>query len=145
MQVKDIMTTNLHTLDESATLEDAHRMSREYGIRHIPVLDSQSGKLRGVVTQKALISKVMKLARIYGESELAEQEKTVPIEAVAVTDCDTIGADHPLLDMAEYFLAHKHGCLPVVDEHGSLQGIITSSDFVKLAIRLLKHQAAPEF
>ncbi|WP_210401693.1 CBS domain-containing protein [Lacimicrobium sp. SS2-24] len=145
MQVKDIMTTDLHTLSETATLQDAHNMSREYGIRHIPVVDSETGKLRSVVTQKALISKVMRLARIYGEEELPEQEKAVPIQEVAIADCDTIGPEHPLLDMAEYFLAHKHGCLPVVDERGALQGIITSSDFVKLAITLLKHQAAPEF
>ena len=138
MQVRDIMTAKLYTLNNTATLHDAHRLSREKGIRHIPVLDAKTGNFRSVVTQKALVAKVMKLANLYGASELDEQEKLVPIEEVAVKDGDSIQADQPLLEVAEYFLAHKHGCLPVVDANGKLEGIVTSSDFVKLAIRLLK-------
>ncbi|MDF2176954.1 CBS domain-containing protein [Aliiglaciecola sp. CAU 1673] len=137
MLVKDIMTTKLHTLTNQATLQDAHKMSREFGIRHIPVLDAKSGKFVGVVTQKALVSRVMKLANLYGQSELDEQEKRVPIMEVAVVDCDKRSEDQPLLEVAEYFLSHKHGCLPVVDKEDKLKGIITSSDFVKLSIKLL--------
>ncbi|GAB3028262.1 CBS domain-containing protein [Bowmanella dokdonensis] len=138
MQVRDIMTTQLHTLDETATLHDAHGLSRDKGIRHIPVLDSKTGVFHSIVTQKALVTRVMKLANLYGAAELDEQEKRIPIEEVAVRDGDRISADQPLLEVAEYFLAHKHGCLPVVNTDGTLAGIVTSSDFVKLAIRLLK-------
>lgn len=138
MLVKDIMTTKVHTLPHTATLQDAHHMSREYGIRHIPVLHADSGKFLGVVTQKALVSRVMKLANLYGQTELDEQEKRVPIMDVAVLDCDRRRQEQPLLEVAEYFLTHKHGCLPVVDDMDHLQGIVTSSDFVKLAIQLLK-------
>lgn len=138
MQVKDIMTSNLHTLTQSATLHDAHNMSREYGIRHIPIVDVLTGKYVAIVTQKALVSKVMKLANLYGQDSLTEQEKLVPIMDVAIKDGDTVQASQPLLEIAEYFVNYKHGCLPVVDEEGKLEGILTSSDFVKLAIKLLK-------
>ncbi|GAA0369013.1 CBS domain-containing protein [Bowmanella denitrificans] len=140
MQVKDIMTSNLHTLTQSATLHDAHNMSREYGIRHIPIVDMLTGKYMAIVTQKALVARVMKLANLYGQDNLSEQEKLVPIMDVAIKDGDSATADQSLLEIAEYFVNYKHGCLPVVTAEGQLQGILTSSDFVKLAIKLLKQQ-----
>ncbi|MGI2002310.1 CBS domain-containing protein, partial [Shewanella frigidimarina] len=39
-----------------------------------------------------------------------------------------------------YFIDNKLGCLPVVDEHNKVLGIVTSSDFVKLCQRLLLTQ-----
>ncbi len=140
MQVKDIMTSELFTLTPQATLQDAHSLSREHGIRHIPVVDLLTGKFIAVVTQKALVSKVMSLATRFPQSQLAEQEKSIPISEVYVLDCDTVQADQPLLEIAEYFLNYKHGCLPVVDDDNKLVGIVTSSDFVKLAISLLKQR-----
>ncbi|TMO90199.1 CBS domain-containing protein, partial [Pseudoalteromonas ruthenica] len=32
---------------------------------------------------------------------------------------------------------NRHGCMPVVSEQGQLVGILTSSDFVRLAAALL--------
>ncbi|MBC3767830.1 HPP family protein [Neptunicella marina] len=139
MKVQDIMSSHLKTLGPDATLHDAHNLSRELGVRHIPVVDDD-GNYIAVVTQKALIAKVMGLVSHYDKNQLAEQEKAISIRDVYVPDCTTIQAGQNLLDIAEYFLNFKHGCLPVVATDGKLQGIVTSSDFVKLAIRLLQQQ-----
>ena len=142
MLVKHIMTQHLKTLTPNATLHDAHNMSRQQGIRHIPIVDPSTHKFIGVVTQKALVAKVMSLVSHVPPSQLADAEKAIAISDVYVVDCKTITPEQSVLQVAEYFLSYKHGCLPVVDEQKKLVGIVTSSDFVKLAITLLQQQKA---
>ena len=54
LTVKHIMTTNLVTLSPDANLKDAHDITRDKGIRHIPIVDNNN-QLQAIVTQKSLI------------------------------------------------------------------------------------------
>ena len=56
------------------------------------------------------------------------------------TDLETIQPQLPLLNAGEFFVESKHGCLPVVVE-GKLEGILTSADFVKLSLTLLREDS----
>ncbi len=98
MTVADIMTTNLVKLTPDATLGDAHRITRDRGIRHLPVVDQLSGKLMALVTQKALIAKVVKSIALYGGQNLLEQENNTNIMEVAVTDFRSVKKDDLLTD-----------------------------------------------
>lgn len=138
--VADIMSSHLITLSSDATLEDAHNLTRQKGIRHIPVLDKDTGKLCAVISQKRLISKVVSLITLYGKDALEHRENRTPIMEVAETEYDTVAATLPVKEVARYFVQNKHGCLPVVDESEELVGIITSSDFVSLCAQLLENQ-----
>lgn len=140
LTVADIMTTDLVKLTKEASLQDAHNITREKGIRHLPVVEQKTGKLLAIVTQKNMIAKVISALTLYGGSALAEQETRTGIMEVAVTDYDTVDRNQPLVDIAPFFLRNKHGCLPVVDEQARLVGIITSSDFVKLSVQLLQER-----
>src|SRR6476469_4387690 len=50
--IQQYMTRNPHTIGREQTLEVAHRVMREHGVRHLPVLEG--GKLVGVVSQRDL-------------------------------------------------------------------------------------------
>jgi CBS-domain-containing membrane protein len=136
LTVADIMTTKLITLGPEATLRDAHNITKEKGIRHIPIVDSDN-KLLAIVTQKVLIANVMQILSDYGEQAIERKEKHTDVLNVAETDFDTVKPNRPIVDVAEFFLFNKHGCLPVVDDENKILGIITSSDFVRLSIKLL--------
>ena len=135
--IADIMTTPVITLTREATLKDAHKLTREKGIRHLPVVDPESQQVLAIVTQKAMIANVLSLLNQFGGEALAEREAQIGIMEVAISDFDAVKSDERVIDVASFFLENKHGCLPVVDGDGCLQGVITSSDFVKLSIRLL--------
>lgn len=137
LTVADIMTTRLVKLTPSATLQDAHNITREKGIRHLPVVDQKTGKLLALVTQKTLIARVISNIALYGGKELADIERKTNIMEIAVTDFSTVKKTEPLADIGPYFIKNKHGCMPVVDDNNGLLGIITSSDFVKLSVTLL--------
>jgi CBS domain-containing protein len=132
------MTTDLVTLTPESSLFDAHQITKEKGIRHIPVVNDQ-GQIIAIATQKVLIANVMQILSDFGERAIERKEKLTDILNVAETDFDTVTADRKLVDIAEFFLMNKHGCLPVVEEDNKLVGMITSSDFVRLSARLLEN------
>lgn len=136
--VADVMTSPVFSLTPETSLHHAHCVTRDKGIRHLPVVDPQTNQLIGIVTQKTLIGKVFSLLATYGGNDLEQHEAETNIMEVALKDFDTINADANLASVATFFVSNKHGCLPVVDDNQKLIGILTSSDFVKLAIKLLE-------
>lgn len=142
ISVGDIMTRDLLTLDQSATLKDAHDMMREKSIRHIPVVDPLTGKLMGVLTQKRMIATIMSLLSDYGVSALERRERQCRVVEIIDADFESVDEHAPLLDVVSFFLKNKHGCLTIVDDKQCLIGIVTSSDFVRLCAELLKNDTA---
>ncbi|CAM3854867.1 CBS domain-containing protein [Rheinheimera salexigens] len=138
--VADLMTADPFCLDRSANLKDAHDLMRTKNVRHIPVIDT-NGELVGMLTQKVLVAKVMSLVAQFGSSELERKEKQQLVADIMLTDFASVLATTTLLEVAEFFVANRHGCLPIVDKTNKIKGILTSSDFVRLAAMLLKQSA----
>ncbi len=141
LTVADIMTHEVIALAPEQSLADAHRLAREKGIRHIPVVEPESNALVGIVTQKNMIAKVIHLLTLYGKAKMEEQEASTNIMEIAEVDFDVVHSAQVLTEVAPFFLRNKHGCLPVTDAQHRLIGIVTSSDFVKLSVKLLEDDA----
>lgn len=133
----DIMATNVLHCTEKDTLATAHKMMRDHQIRHMPVVDSQSGEFLGLVTQKEVLRQAFAVAGTQGLAALEASQAQTSVVDVMSQDAETVQPQLPLLEAGRYFLESKHGCLPVVVE-GKLVGIITSADFVKLSVKLLQ-------
>ncbi len=137
--VSELMTVDPLSVMRSASLKDAHDLMREKNIRHIPVID-EKGELVGMLTQKIMIAKVMGLMAQYGATALERKEKQQLVADMMVTDFAAVTPQQSLKDVAGFFVKNRHGCMPVVDENNKLKGILTSSDFVRLAAELLEKQ-----
>ncbi|MCG7544371.1 CBS domain-containing protein [Pseudoalteromonas sp. MM17-2] len=132
----DLMTPAPLTVTADASLHDAHALMREHNIRHIPVTDGH-GTLIGMLTQKLMIAQVMRIISVFGAPALERKEKQTQVGDIMLQDFDTVAPGDALSDIAEFFLNNRHGCMPVVEEQ-KLLGILTSSDFVRLSVELLK-------
>lgn len=139
-QVADLMTADPFCVVRSANLKDAHDLMRSKNVRHIPVIDSH-GELVGMLTQKVLVAKVMSLVAQFGAADLERKEKQQLIADIMLTDFAKVLPSTSLVEVAEFFVANRHGCLPIVDENNKIKGILTSSDFVRLAAMLLKQSS----
>ncbi|SNY46269.1 CBS domain-containing protein [Arsukibacterium tuosuense] len=135
--VAELMTADPLCVLRSASLKDAHDLMRQKNVRHIPVIDA-NGELVGMLTQKIMIAKVMGLMAQYGAVALERKEKQLLVSELMATDFAAVNAEQSLSDVADFFVSNRHGCLPVVDSANKIIGILTSSDFVRLAARLLK-------
>lgn len=134
--VAELMTADPLSLVRSATLKDAHDLMREKNIRHIPVID-EHGQLVGMLTQKVMMAAVIGLLAKYGATALERKEKQQLVADLMLTDFATITAEQSLREVAAFFVKNRHGCLPVITAENKLIGILTSSDFVRLAAELL--------
>lgn len=133
--VHDIMTREVFTLREADTLKTARSMMSLARIRHIPIVNERM-EFQGLLTHRDILgATISRFADIDRETQ-DEIDSGIPIAEIMRTDVTEVSPDLPLRDAAELLLAHKYGCLPVV-ENAILVGILTEADFLKLTIRLM--------
>jgi CBS domain-containing protein len=96
-------------------------------LRHVPVEDD-NGQLVGLLSHRALLRLVAR-----GHEKTAEPKA---VRDLMNSDPVTIPSSASTLEAIEVMRNNTVGCLPVVDD-GRLVGIITESDLVAVAARLL--------
>ncbi|MBE0369398.1 CBS domain-containing protein [Pseudoalteromonas aurantia] len=134
--VSDLMTHKPYSVNQEQSLRDAHDLMRTKNVRHIPVTNEQ-GSLCGMLTQKIMIAEVMRIIATYGPTALERKEKHTLVSDIMATDFVCIGPEENLSKVAQFFVDNRHGCMPVTNVQKELIGILTSSDFVRLAAALL--------
>lgn len=134
--VSDIMVSNVISVKNTDSIHHARMLLKEKNIRHLPVVDSETGEFVGVLSQRGLLNHAFKTVEKYGMSYLEKRDKQTSVKEVMVADCVIAQPDMDLLSAGVFFTSKTSSCLPVV-EGNKLVGIITSVDFVKLALHLL--------
>jgi CBS domain-containing protein len=134
MRVRDLMSTEVATVRRNDQLLIADDLMRLGRIRHTPVLDDHSDEVVGVLSQRDLFRGALSRALGYGGHAQQRVLGMLVVKDVMTTDPVTIGPDAPVAEAARLMLDRKIGCLPVLED-GKLVGILTESDFVRLALR----------
>lgn len=130
--VRDVMSREVVTVRRNDQLALSDGAMQEHRVRHIPVLDDDD-LLCGIISQRDLFRGM--LLRSIGFGTRAEERllESFAVKDAMIDDVFSTAADTPLKDAAALMLEHKIGCLPVVEGEGKVVGILTESDFVKLA------------
>lgn len=135
MKVRDIMTWPVVTLSPNETLEAAEeRMSLER-VRHLPVVDGDV--LVGLISHRDLLAASMSVLTGASAEADAGLKRATRVGDVMRGAVETASPDEDAAAAAERLLASKIGCLPVVDERSHLEGMVTESDFVAVALAFL--------
>jgi len=138
LEVRDIMSTELVTLEEGEDLSLADTIMALARIRHLPVV--RDGQLVGLVTHRDLLrAQADRLRAGQGDREGA----AIDVAEIMTRDVRTVTPDTAVLDAARTIEAEKLGCLPVV-EGDLLVGIVTEADFVSLVIEALEEARAQQ-
>ena len=105
------------TLGPDASLRDAHQLMARFSISGVPVVEESGGMLVGIVTNRDL----------QFESDLDR-----PVASLMTSEDLVTAPVGTTLDEAQRIL-HRHRIekLPVVDDRGRLQGLITVKDIFK--------------
>lgn len=134
--VEEFMTSELCTMSEADSVNDARKIMTERHIRHIPVTDGED-RLIGLVTQRDILAATVPKSEgcEYKTSNTGEADTC--LSGIMNKDVSVVDKTDPLRTAAMYMQTHKYGCLPVVSD-GRLVGIITDSDFIAIAINLIE-------
>jgi CBS domain-containing membrane protein len=140
--VDELMTRELYTLRETDSVHHAHDLMTQHKIRHIPILD-KDGLFAGLLTQRDVLAAAVSLFSDISTEEREDIERHIPVSELMTTNIVVAEKGTDLREVARHLLVSKHGCLPIVAK-GYLQGIITESDFVRLALNLMERLALYE-
>lgn len=129
--VGDLMSRDVVSVSPSAKLTEAVQLMKEFGIRHLPVVEN--GRLVGIVSRgdirEAKPSDVTSLS-VWEINYLWEQ---LHVRDVMTKTVITVEPDQHLIHTLRLMMARRFGSLPVVQD-GKLVGIITEIDiFTKFA------------
>jgi acetoin utilization protein AcuB len=123
--IAEVMTPSPHTIGRDQRLARAHDMMREYGLRHLPVLEG--GKLVGVLSQRDLY---------FVEAIAGTDEQMDPVAEAMASDLYVVAPGDIVADVARTMGQHKYGCAVVVDR-GHVVGIFTATDALALLAKAM--------
>jgi CBS domain-containing protein len=122
--VEDVMTTALMTLHPEQPVDAADLEMKLAAIRHIPVVGPKN-RLVGILSDRDLLRS---LAGQRGHS----------IGDIMTRRVYTVRASDPASRAVDLLLEHKIGCVPVLGDEEELVGIVTETDFLRLARESLR-------
>ena len=141
MNVEDVMTRNVTTVDAGTPLRDVAALLAEKKISGLPVV--RDGRVVGVVSEADILAKERGGAperglfgfllddRAAAELKLEARTAGEAMSAPAVT----IRSERPVSEAAATMIDEGVNRLPVVDAEGKLLGIVTRADLVRAFVR----------
>lgn len=129
--IREYMTPTPHTLGVEQTLERAHAMLKEHGVRHLPVL--RGGRLAGILSQRDLA-----LIETLRDVDPAR----VSVEEAMTQDVCIVTPDAPLHEVAAQMAERRHGCVVVLNAD-KVVGIFTTVDACMALSEVLRGSSRP--
>ena len=140
MKVKEVMTTDVVTVESAMSLKDVAAILAARRVSGLPVVDAE-GNVIGVISEADILFKEVGAEGPQGvlawllepggpaklEARTAEEAMTAPAR--------TIGPERTVAEAAKRMLEEAVNRFPVVDEDGRLIGIVTRADLVRAFVR----------
>ena len=139
MLVRDYMTTELVTVQETDTLLDATMFFVRSTFRHLPVVRGR--QLVGVITERDVKQYAPSVLSGISADDYNSILETTSISRVMARTLITARPDQSVLEAAKLLYAKRLNCLPVVQD-GELVGIITTTDMLKVLAQILEKPGA---
>ena len=125
--VSEIMTSPVFTTTKDTSVEEVWQYFVEKNVHHMPVV-SDDGAIIGILSDRDILKKLINSSgRIDGFVDKR-------VEDIMSTDVITASPTTDIRRIAKGMLDYHIGAMPIVDEKGSIIGIITRSDILYAVI-----------
>ncbi len=122
-RIGHLMTSDPATIHATTTVEAAVRLMATRGLRHLPVVD-EAGRVVGIVSDRDLRGPL-------GGPATRAPAPTAEVGALMARDVVTARPDDELGAVARLIVDRRIGAVPIVDEAGRLQGIVSYVDVLR--------------
>lgn len=133
VMVREWMTSPVISVSPTTSISNAHQIMKENGIRRLPVVEDD--RLVGIVTIGDVREASPSDATTLSIWELNYLWAQLTVERVMSRRVLTVQPDMCILDAAQIMLDSKVSGLPVVNQEGKLEGILTESDIFRMLVK----------
>ena len=137
--VKHLMSKPVVSLFAEQSLPLAGDIMTFKHLRHLPVIDD-GGHLIGLVSHRDLLGAQISTLTGLTDADRRATEDRICVREIMTTELWTVEPDALASVAGRTMLDHQYGCLPVVDDHRVLVGIVTESDFLSFAVKTLERR-----
>jgi CBS domain-containing protein len=129
--VSEVMTKRVVSVSTSATIDDVFDLLLRHNVSGVPVVDDE-GHLTAVVSEANLL-------------RLLESPASpgAPLSDLWTAEVIAVRPDDSLPDVIELFLEHQVRRFPVIDDDGTLIGVVSRRDVIRM-IRDVRARVARE-
>lgn len=132
MIVRDVMSKDPVTADESTTVREAIELLFTLEVRHLPV--TSGGQLVGIVSDRDVRQLTVPIS--WNESVIAEDSVDAdlleqPVTAVMSGGIISVEPDTKVTEVIDVICEQRVGALPVVDSGGAVVGMISYVDLLR--------------
>ena len=125
MQIKNLMSEDIITIDKDQNLSDALKLLRKHNVSRLPVTNNK--QLVGIISERDIADKL-------GSSKYESMPASrLHISSVMVKDVFTVPQTMQLDEVAKLMLENGIGSVPVMEDD-EMVGIVSKADFVTLAV-----------
>jgi CBS domain-containing protein len=141
-RVKDVMTKDVKTLTLDNTIEKCLKFMADNHVRHIPVVDRPTGEEEtpyfvGIVSQRDVLRQISPYAGKLGQTDSDSRALKQPLIQIVNRDPKSVSPETHIQDMISIMVDNHVNMVPVLVDR-NLVGVVTSTDILKLFIRLDK-------
>jgi CBS domain-containing protein len=135
--VSNVMTAPVQVLPPTAKVSEARKIFDDGLFHHLPIV-AEDGKLVGLVSAADLLKLAMDAYGVESETMEAVIDKQFTLTEVMIKNLVTVKPSESVRRAAGLLASGNYHALPVVDDEGKLQGILTSTDLIHCLLDLLK-------
>lgn len=130
MRIEDVMTREVITAGMDDSLEHVRRLFTRYRFRHLPIT-GDAGELVGIISDRDMLANVSPFAGTINERAAdANSLRRKAHQIMTRRPQTTTPAEHA--ERAALVMLHQRiSALPVVDQAGTLVGIVTMRDLLR--------------
>jgi CBS domain-containing protein len=133
--VADLMSRKVITLVENEPIGDLEGWMKRFRFRHLPVVDA-SMKLVGLITLTDLLHATLGIGR--DGKPIEKVHAKTPASEIMRKNVVTGHPDAPATTACRVMIQERFGCLPIILDDNTLVGIVTQTDFTRLALEMLE-------
>lgn len=134
-KIKDVMIKDPKCVNEDTKFSVIPRLFNEHRIRHLPVVGANN-KIKGLISERDMY-KISSPRRLMDGTWYYDDEALngIVLKHVMHKDPMLLTPDDCLGDALVGMVYAKLGCIPIINEHGSVIGILTRRDILKIAAK----------
>jgi CBS domain-containing protein len=124
MKAQDIMASNPTSVNPDTSVQEAAKLMQREDVGVLPVVESGSGRLVGVVTDRDIA------IRVVAEGRDATRSR---VQDAMSSNLKTCKPDDDVDDVMDVMAREQVRRVPIVNDRGELLGVVSQADIVREA------------